>query len=196
MFQVNRREIVHFLNERFPDGIGCEVGVLRGEFSKHLLDNWNCKKLYLVDCWEDHPDDYDETFHDHKTNYTTMKKNLTPFEGRFEVCKGYSDQIVDDFKKDMFDFIYVDANHSYEGCKKDLDLYWEKLKPGGILMGDDYHLEDIEELTFGDNVVKFGVTKAVKDFAKEKNKIVDIRYEADWVYGKWRMPARNFVIQK
>ena len=61
-FEKKRTDIVHFLNERYPNGIGCEVGVLRGEFSKHLLSNWNCKKLYLVDCWEDHHEDYDELF--------------------------------------------------------------------------------------------------------------------------------------
>ena len=195
-FELNRKQIVHLLNDRYPGGIGCEIGVLQGEFSKHLLQNWNCKTLCLVDCWEDHPNDYDELFHDHHTNYNVMLNNLKPFKERYQICRGYSDKIVHMFQDEMFDFIYVDANHSYEGCKKDLEIYWNKLKPGGILMGDDYHLLDIETLNFGNREsVTFGVTKAVKEFAKEKHKMVDIRYQADWTYSNM-MPARNFIIQK
>lgn len=194
-FEKKRTDIIHFLNERYPNGIGCEVGVLRGEFSKHLLSNWNCKTLYLVDCWEDHHEDYDELFHDHNTNFKIMNQNLLPFHDRIQICKGYSDKIVHNFNDEMFDFIYIDANHSYEGCKLDLDLYWNKLKKGGIIMGDDYHINDIDELQFNGNKVVFGVTKAVKEFAKEHNKIFDISYTADWYYPSL-FPARNFVIQK
>lgn len=188
------------LNERYPNGVGCEIGVLRGEFSKHLLEHWNCKQLHLVDCWEDHPEDYDETFHNHKTNYQIMLDNLNSHKGRYEVCRGYSNIVVESFEDSFFDFIYVDANHSYEGCKQDLEAYWKKLKPGGLLMGDDYHLKDVETLTFGNRPpVTFGVTKAVKEFAKSKHRLVDIRYQADWVYrgaNGQMIPARNYLIQK
>jgi hypothetical protein len=194
-YERNRKEIIHFLNERYPFGTGCEVGVLRGEFSKHLLSNWNCKKLYLVDCWEDHPSDYDEHFHNHDDNFISMKNNLIDFGNRIEICKGFSDKVVDQFPDEFFDFVYIDANHSYEGCKKDIESYWRTLKAGGILMGDDYHLQDIEDLSFNGNKVRFGVKKAVLDFARAHNKIVDISYTADWVYPNY-MPARNFIIQK
>ena len=193
-FEKNRREIIHLLNERYPNGIGCEVGVLRGDFSEHLLSHWNCSKLYLVDCWKEH-DDYDETFHNHETNYSIMKNKLSPYKDRIEVCKGYSNKVVHCFDNDFFDFIYIDANHSYEGCKMDLDLYWDKLKSGGILMGDDYHLKEVEELNFGGNTVTFGVTKAVQEFTKRKNRIYDISYTADWKYASPDICARNFVIQ-
>lgn len=194
LFEKNRRDIVSFLNERYPNGVGCEVGVLRGEFSEHLLTNWNCKRLYLVDAWQEHTD-YDETFHDHKSNFMIMQSNLKPFNSRVQICKGNSCNVVQTFDDEFFDFIYIDANHSYEGCKLDLDLYWNKLKKGGILMGDDYHLKEIETLSFNGNRVTFGVTKAVHDFVREHNKIFDISYTADWTYENG-IPARNFVIQK
>lgn len=194
-YTENRKEITRFLNEHYNQGIGCEVGVLRGEFSEHLLNNWNCKKLYLVDCWEEHSNDYDETFHDHDSNFSIMSKRLQHLKDRIEICRGYSDKVVENFQDNMFDFIYIDANHSYEGCTKDLELYWPKLKEGGILMGDDYHLKDIETLNFNNNIVTFGVTKAVQEFTKTKGKIFDIHYTADWIYSNG-LPARNFVIQK
>lgn len=193
-FEKNRREVVSLLNEYVPNGVGCEIGVLRGEFTKFLLENWTCKHMYLVDLWEEY-DGYDEKFHNHNLNYEIMERNLKPYKHRITVCKGYSDKVVSQFPNNMFDFVYVDANHSYEGCKSDINLYWDKLKSGGLLMGDDYHLNDVETLNFNNVQSVFGVTKAVKEFAKEKKLIYDISYEADWMYDTKRR-GRNFLIQK
>lgn len=36
------------------------------------------------------------------------------------------------------DMIYIDAGHYYESVALDIKLYWELLKPGGVMLGDDY----------------------------------------------------------
>ena len=36
------------------------------------------------------------------------------------------------------DFLYVDADHGYEGCRADLEAWWPFVKPGGLVIGDDY----------------------------------------------------------
>jgi predicted O-methyltransferase YrrM len=36
------------------------------------------------------------------------------------------------------DFLYVDAGHSYEAVKADLDAWAPFVKPGGLIAGDDY----------------------------------------------------------
>jgi len=43
---------------------------------------------------------------------------------------------------DYFDFIYVDARHDFKGVTLDLELYWPKLKVGGIIAGHDYVTND------------------------------------------------------
>jgi hypothetical protein len=40
-------------------------------------------------------------------------------------------------KDDFFDFIFIDADHRYEGVRGDLLRYLPKLKRGGIVCGDD-----------------------------------------------------------
>ena len=35
------------------------------------------------------------------------------------------------------DFCFVDANHTYESCLEDVRLWWQKIKPGGMLAGHD-----------------------------------------------------------
>ena len=39
------------------------------------------------------------------------------------------------------DFVYIDGNHDYDYVKKDLELYYPKLKGGGVLGGDNFEVE-------------------------------------------------------
>lgn len=37
-----------------------------------------------------------------------------------------------------FDYVYIDARHDYCAVKEDINAYWPKLRPGGILAGHDF----------------------------------------------------------
>jgi len=52
--------------------------------------------------------------------------------------KDFSYNVVDKFEDNSIDFIYIDAEHTYESVKKDLELYLPKLKVGGVIGGHDY----------------------------------------------------------
>jgi hypothetical protein len=52
------------------------------------------------------------------------------------------------------DFIYVDADHSYEWCMRDLKNSLKAVSKGGIIAGHDYHPNT------------FGVWNAVNEFCK------------------------------
>ena len=49
--------------------------------------------------------------------------------------------------KKIYDFIYIDGDHTAESVFKDAMLSWKALKPGGIMAFDDY--EWSSELPFG-----------------------------------------------
>jgi predicted O-methyltransferase YrrM len=36
------------------------------------------------------------------------------------------------------DYLYIDADHSYDGVRADLDAWVPHMRPGGLLVGDDY----------------------------------------------------------
>ena len=36
------------------------------------------------------------------------------------------------------DYLYIDANHSYEGCAGDLWSWFPHVRAGGVIVGDDY----------------------------------------------------------
>jgi len=81
--------------------------------------------------------------------------------------KTYREYTVDaakHFPDNYFDLIYIDADHSYEGCKADIEAWYPKVKKGGFIIGDDY--SDYVAPVTG---VVFGVVKAVTEFSKKYN---------------------------
>jgi glycosyltransferase involved in cell wall biosynthesis/predicted O-methyltransferase YrrM len=42
------------------------------------------------------------------------------------------------FSNGSIDYLMIDGDHSYEGVKQDIQDYFYKVKPGGIISGDDY----------------------------------------------------------
>ena len=195
-YEKHRSKITSLLNKMHPNGIGAEIGVKQGKFSKILMDGWLGCKLCLIDPWEDQDKSiYDESVHDHDSDYQTMLLNLKDYSNRYEIIKQYSTDAHSNFTKNSLDFIYIDGNHSYEGVKSDLELFYPKLKNGGIMMGDDYHQHDIEKV-FDAN---FGVTKAVNEFCFKNNHNVSINYYGDWYYKiseTEKIPSRNWMFIK
>lgn len=58
------------------------------------------------------------------------------------------------------DVIHIDAGHDYPSVMADLNAWWPRLSPGGVLIGDDYHAE-----RFGKDKGKWpGVRQAFDEF--------------------------------
>jgi hypothetical protein len=78
------------------------------------------------------------------TNGITPSKRGSPNKierHQVQVHRAYSSDVVYTFSDNYFDWMYIDGNHLHEFVKKDLQLYYPKVKPGGYLTGDDYGVE-------------------------------------------------------
>jgi len=42
-----------------------------------------------------------------------------------------------------FDILLIDGDHTHEGCQHDLETYWPHLKPGGVMVVDDYGCDSV-----------------------------------------------------
>jgi hypothetical protein len=178
-YEKNRKHLTTILNAHKMNGYGVEIGVKHGLFSQHLLSDWKCEKLYLVDPWEKQDGSvYDETHHDHDTDLSVCIDNLKPFVGKYEMIKDYSYNAYSRFPDEYFDFVYIDGNHSYDAVKDDLIKWYPKLKKGGLIAGDDYS-KFSEEKLFN---YSFGVKRAVDEFAFEQKKNVSIDLTGEWYY--------------
>ena len=117
--------------------IGCYAGDSTVLFvASNLISEINC-----IDAWEN---DYDG---DDICSYTCPMRLI---EGRFEEnvnkfnsikinkIKKYSTEAAKLFKDETFDWIYIDACHTYEAVKEDLLAWIPKVKNGGFISGHDY----------------------------------------------------------
>ena len=116
-----------------------------------------------------------------------MLENLKPYENNIEVFKDYSGNVADKIPNNL-DFVYIDGNHSYKYVKEDLELYYPKVKDGGLVGGHDYNEPNFfnEDGTDKTECEINHVKKAVNEFFEEKgievqsNKCLDDLGNHDW----------------
>lgn len=165
LMYISREEFIKRLN---LNGLGIEIGVQQGRFSKFILDNSNLH-LVVLDAWRHFETGYPEGGNVQDQQHLiylneTLSALQSEHEGRFTLMRGLSQVSHTFFKDELFDFIYLDSNHTYEFVLQELENWWPKLKPGGVIAGHD----------FVDRDVAFGVKSAVTNFFREKNMKVNV----------------------
>lgn len=175
----------HYIIPYIPkNAVGCEIGVWMGNSSMRFLKETKPKHFHLVDPWSKEPyKEQSNSEHDSYENYLKKYAKVTGglteehFDEFYEtVYKGvvnkfseydnvtihrkWSTEFFNSFTEKL-DWIYIDGDHSYEGCYKDLNECLKVMKPSGYIFGDDY--------AWKNNNGKPGVTKAVQQFVTENN---------------------------
>lgn len=150
------------LYKLLPDNpVTVELGVAEGLFSRDILQEWKPKLHYLVDLWETTqlPGDVssDQPWHD--SNYQNVLKLLEPFTN-YKILRGLTVQMSGHVPDNSVDLVYVDACHSYECVRDDINAWWDKVKSGGIFAFHDFEMSH------------YGVKQAVTEFAAKRNLIV------------------------
>lgn len=145
-----------------------EVGVFKGDFAEDILRLCpNIDKLTLVDMWapgtigSGNQDGNDYEVYDGEFLYDVV---VNKFKGnpKVDVVKSLSTVFLQSISDDSIDAIYIDADHSYEGCKNDLMLAQKKVKKGGWIMGHDFAITSKCKTSW-----EFGVNQAVTEFCAE-----------------------------
>ncbi len=159
---TDRISLLELCNREFPDGTAVEIGVAGGHFSKQILKTWgSLKHLWLVDAWQHFPEGYSDACNlPQQIQEERFQQVLKDFmdEKKVVVARALSVSAAAMFQPEIFDFIYLDANHSTKAVREDLEHWWPKLKPGGIIAGHDYQ---------AGNGAGYGVKQAVDNFASE-----------------------------
>ena len=143
-------------------GKGAEIGVQAGLYSQTLRNTWKGEELYLIDRWKYDPDYKDIANVSDEKQIKLYLSVVDKFanDDSIQVIKKDSIEASKQFPDEFFDWIYLDADHSYAGCMNDLEAWYPKLKKGGIFAGHDY-LDG--EFACGSFRVKSAVDKFIKD---------------------------------
>ena len=117
-----------------------EIGVWKGNFAKHLLAECSeITKYHMIDPWRT-LDDWDKPLNetpDFEAVYQTAMVNTEFAKSRIKVHRGTTLEVVDDIKKASLDACYIDGDHSLRGVMIDIIALYDKVKPEGVIFGDD-----------------------------------------------------------
>ena len=176
------KNIMHVIK---PDTTGAEIGVWMGNTSTQFLKKC-LKKLYMVDCYsvEPYKENTEMSYQEYLAKYQPITGEIAEagfqkfydrvyeeIKQRFQemtevkICRMTSDKFFNQYfptKNTELDWIYIDGDHSYEGCLKDLENALKVVKTGGLILGDDYGWPNAKWS-------KPGVTKAVNEFINKHN---------------------------
>lgn len=118
-----------------------ELGVSRGDFSKHLLSRLSPAELHLFDLSFKN---LDRKFYDPLVTAGTVTLHA-----------GDSSSLLTKMPAEYFDLIYIDGDHTVEGVARDIQVAKSRLKPDGLLGFNDYTLWSAREM------IPYGVMQGV-----------------------------------
>lgn len=156
-YRTDRRD---YLKEIVPQNavIG-EIGVFLGQLTVQMLRELNPKVIHCIDPWVE----YGEP--GIRNNGAHIANQVIPALKRLDkvqVHVAQSQDIAGEFEDGYFDFLYIDGLHTYDQVTLDLDLYWPKVRVGGLIIGDDYAWQNSGVI--GDRTAGCSVFRAVHDF--------------------------------
>lgn len=120
-----------------------EVGCWKGR-STMVLAKATRGRVWAVDHWQGVPDDphQNRLYPDPASAYTEFRINLAKHiaSGRVHVMAMSSEAAARQLSRygPMFDFAFIDGDHSYEAVRADIANYSPLVRPGGIIAGHDY----------------------------------------------------------
>lgn len=145
---------------------GCEVGLERGRNAAVMFENIPGLQLIGVDPYKQHPQAsyvYHAEVRKWDQNYLDKikKQALERLQGKdFRLIQNFSENAADEVPDNSLDFVYIDADHSYDFIMLDVIKWGRKVKKGGILAGHDYYYD---KNTSGRRAK---VTQAINDYTR------------------------------
>ncbi len=132
---------VAWLSSLPPNSVGAEIGVLKGGFTQHIVSTVKPRCLYLIDCWCAIEDSFGYSVDIRMVRFCSRSLRDLAAEsaaGHIRPLCGWSAEAAELIPDATLDWIYIDADHTMQGCLADLKAYYPKVKQGGIIGGHDY----------------------------------------------------------
>ncbi len=152
-FVESRLKMLEYLPK---NSVVAEVGTQYGYFAEQIMAITKPKKLHLLDY----------NFDLFKAEISKKQKSLVQEgieNGTVELHEGNSSTSLSSFPDEYFDWIYIDADHAYQGVCKDIQQGYTKVKAAGMMVFNDYTNWSVCEL------MPYGVAKAVNEFCIANN---------------------------
>ena len=161
-----------------------EIGVWEGDFAHAVLSRVDSiEEYYLVDPWK-HLQNWDKPFNKRDSEFNTvfikaMKQSVEsnePWANKAKVLRGSSLDMASKVKDGSLDMVYIDGDHTARGTMIDLLKWFDKVRPGGLLCGDDF----TDSFQHGKNFAPTFVKSVVSAFAEVHGLVVVEMGQLQW----------------
>jgi hypothetical protein len=150
---INREQLINLI--QVPNPKIAEIGVEYGGYTQTYYND--SLEIHLIDMWQTEGNDFYFTQHPGQVErgYDKILKTYSD-KKNVKIVKMKSDEAALLYEDEYFDWVYLDADHSYEAVINDIKNWLPKVKKGGVLSGHDFNPS-----TDHPYHEKFGVNKAV-----------------------------------
>ena len=101
-----------------------------------------------------------------RNTFKEFYRNIFRYKDKIKIIKGFSYNVVKDLQELKIDILWIDADHSYKACRRDIEDWLPLIKKKGYIIFHDYAKDFIN-----------GVRKAVDEKIQDK-KLKKIKLES------------------
>lgn len=164
-----RNEMIQYYSGLVDNPAILEIGVFKGEFLDYIVSNCKFGSIDAVDLFEGYScsgdvDGNNVVWYNIALSYIELNNKYKDMS-TINIYKSDSCVFLKKIDNKLYDIIYIDGDHSYEGVKNDLVNSFNKIKNGGYIMGHDYEMN----MDKAKNSYNFGVKQAVDEFCSTYN---------------------------
>lgn len=144
------RDVVkHFpAGSRFVE-VGSWLGRSAALMAVEIENSGKNIEFVCVDPWDDGGPDLRDTRYFKELGvhdvYDVFTMNMRPVLHRIKMMRMGSVEAAKFISDGTVDFVMLDGDHSYEAVKADIAAWLPKMRPGGIVSGDDYTWPGVEQ---------------------------------------------------
>lgn len=136
-FGLNEGKLLYKLAKSLSDGaVIVEIGAFKGKSTSFIAEGIGKKNIqfFTIDTW------YNDAMPQGREDvYDDFLQNIAPYKEKVTPLRGYSHEIVPNWPKERkIDFLWIDGDHSYEGCAQDIEDWFPLCKDGAIISFHDY----------------------------------------------------------
>jgi len=145
---LRRNMIPLLLQTLMLTGPSAEIGVWFGDYSARLLDTWKRTQHHILvdpylhrECPRNGLRDKQcmRSQREFDTIYqNTRKRMVSSYGDRARIIRNDSILAAEQVLNSSLGFVYIDARHDHDAVVQDLEVWWPKIRQGGIIAGHDF----------------------------------------------------------
>jgi hypothetical protein len=162
--------------------VGAEIGVYKGGFSEMLCLQNPGVRLFCIDPWKVYDSEDPEPYAQNQEALDSFYQEAVDRLSKYHctIIRKPSMEAIKLFEPESLDFVYIDANHSYNNMKEDIEGWSKIVRKGGIVSGHDYgHFKHKDR--------NLGTKRAINEYITKEGKklfLVHRNFQTTWFFCK------------